>query len=169
MDCYLCEWYAVTLAFPLFIVNCIRNRGINIWLQMWLQVRVRLSPNLIWYLLVRYWPFLWCNSIDECMATVTWEWLWILTIFMSYLLTELFIWLSTVTMLNSTLAFLSGTDDVHFGLPMESICEEFHLLLLQGITVRLWKAKLYDCESMRSWRKDKYLDLLIESFMSLME
>lgn len=134
MDCYLSVRSGLALAGYCFIFNSIRNKGIYIGFQVWLQHTCRLL-NRNWYLPIGYWSSLWCNPIDECMATASWECLWISSTFLRTLFGQVLIWLCTEWLTRFWLFFLDMMR-ITLRLPMESICEEFHLFLLQVITIR---------------------------------
>lgn len=55
------------------------------------------------------------NPLDESMDMVGRDCPWILTIFLPSQLAQIVIWLITAMVYNSDLAFLSGSDEDHFG------------------------------------------------------
>lgn len=113
--CHLYPWYVIFLPCFRFISISFISRVVALWYKVQLQDKTQLLFTLLWCLPVGSGSSLRFIPLDKSMDMVGRDCLWMLTIFLTSQLAQIFIWLISIMVHISDVAFLSGSDEDHFG------------------------------------------------------
>lgn len=122
------------------------SREDSLWYQVWREDKAQFLITRLWCVSIGNGSSIMFNSLDESMVVFGGECIWIITFFLLTQLAQPYIWLMTVMVHFSDLAFLSGSDEEDIvGLLLKNMCKEIPLFLLQVICKRFCKAKIKEC------------------------